>query len=122
MNAADAIKLATLLDRVAELAEKIGTPLQCEVGPKFIRLVQGGDGLGRSVHAFVDITNGDIIKAAGWKAPQKGKHGLAVRGNLLDDKDFQRILSVADKYGSYLYAGGPGIRSSKSVPHGPVTP
>lgn len=120
MNAADAMKLAILLDRIQELAEAINSrpsthgsnylnsdrpfTLECEVGQRFIRLVTGTvEARDRSVHAFVDITNGDIIKSAGWKAPQKGKHGLAVRGNLLDTADFDRLLKVADRYGSYLY-------------------
>lgn len=118
MNSSDAIKLAILLDRITELGTAIGEPIECEVGQRFIRLVIGAPG-NRHVHAFVDLSTGDIIKAAGWKAPQKGKNGLAVRGNLTDDADFARILGVADKYGSYLYAGGPGIRSSKSVPKTP---
>lgn len=33
-----------------------------------------------SVHCFVDTTNGDVLKAAGWKKP--AKHA---RGNLNDD-------------------------------------
>jgi hypothetical protein len=104
MNAADAIRLATILDRVNDLAEAIGTPLEAEVGQRFIRLVAGtAENHDRYVHAFVDRNTGDLIKAAGWKAPQKGVNGLAVRGNLLDDADFDRILKVADRYGSYLY-------------------
>lgn len=102
MNAADARQLTAILDRVNDLAGAIGTPLEAEVGQRYIRLVIDSHGQ-RHVHAFVDRTNGDIIKAAGWKAPQKGVHGLAVRGNLLDTVDFARILSVADQYGSYLY-------------------
>jgi hypothetical protein len=68
-------------------------------GQRFLRIVmtvsQAG---GRSVHAFVDSTNGDLLKAAGWKAPAKG-----ARGNLLDDADFQRILDGCDWAGGYLY-------------------
>ena len=33
----------------------------------------------RSVHSFVDLRTGDILKAASWKAPAKG-----VRGNVAD--------------------------------------
>ena len=32
-------------------------------------------GEGRSVHSFVDLTNGDILKAASWKAPAKHARG-----------------------------------------------
>jgi len=99
-TAADAIRLATILDRVGELAEAIGKPLDCEVGKRYIRLVlsHNDDGSGRYVHAFVDIATGDLLKAAGWKAPAKG-----ARGNLLDDESFAAVLAKADPYGSYLY-------------------
>ena len=104
-TAADSIRLTILFDRIQELADKLGVTFECEVGQKFIRIVQStSNSGGRHVHAFVDITNGDLIKAAGWKAPAKGVNGLAVRGNLIDVTDFARILSVADRYGSYLYA------------------
>jgi hypothetical protein len=97
VNAADAIRLATILDRVNDLSQAIGTPLEAEVGKRYIRLVIDWGGQ-RSVHAFVDIITGDLLKAAGWKAPAKG-----ARGNVLDDESFARTLKVADKYGSYLY-------------------
>lgn len=50
-------------------------------GVKFIRIVatRGGQ---RSVHCFIDRSNGDVLKAAGWKAP--AKHA---RGNIYDDKN-----------------------------------
>lgn len=43
-------------------------------GPKNIKVVRGC-----SVHCFVDRTNGDVLKAASWKAP--AKHA---RGNIFD--------------------------------------
>lgn len=48
-----------------------------EVGVKYARLVQtGADGnTSRSAYAFVNLENGDILKAAGWKAPAKGARG-----------------------------------------------
>ena len=33
-----------------------------------------------SVYCFIDLSNGDILKAAGWKAPAKG-----ARGNIFND-------------------------------------
>jgi len=41
--------------------------------------VNGGQPSSRSVWGFVDLSNGDILKAAGWKAP--AKHA---RGNIFD--------------------------------------
>jgi hypothetical protein len=56
-------------------------------GKKYARLVSHREGnreAGGSAYGFVDLTNGDILKAAGWKAP--AKHA---RGNI-------RVGSVAD--------------------------
>ena len=47
-------------------------------GPKFIRIVDAGPGQ-RSVHCFLDY-QGNIYKAAGWKAP--AKH---IRGSIFDE-------------------------------------
>lgn len=75
-----------------------------EYGRRFTRIVVEGKNQ-RHVHAFVDMTNGDVIKAAGWKAPQKGKYGLAVRFNLVDDESRERGFRSIDPYGKYLYDG-----------------
>lgn len=107
MNAADAIRLAVILDRIQDLSKAIGKVIVPEVGQRFIRLVTYHNEAaltGAYVHAFVDSTNGDLIKAAGWKAPQKGVNGLAVRFNLLDDESFALCLSKAQASSAYLYA------------------
>ena len=44
---------------------------------KYVKVIRGG-----SVHCFVDKTNGDVLKAAGWKAP--AKHA---RGNIFDSNN-----------------------------------
>lgn len=49
-------------------------------GGKYFKIVQGLEGKGKSVIAFVDKQTGDIYKAAGWAKP--AKHA---RGNVLDD-------------------------------------
>ncbi|KKM97140.1 hypothetical protein LCGC14_1171090 [marine sediment metagenome] len=49
------------------LAPKITTM----TGNRYVRVVIGG----RSVHCFVDMTTGDVLKAAGWKAPAKNPRG-----------------------------------------------
>lgn len=73
-----------------------------EYGRRFARIVED-NGTQRFVHAFVDLTNGDVVKAAGWKAPQRGVNGLAVRFNLLDDESRENCFARCGSYG-YLYA------------------
>lgn len=63
-------------------------------GKKYFKIVQVSNQ--RSVHAFVDRSNGDIYKAATWNAPAKG-----VRFNIL--KDLETLRSRADCFGGYLY-------------------
>ena len=55
-----------------------GITLVAERGKRFIRIVAEGNGQ-RSAWAFVDMTNGDVLKADGWKGPAKG-----ARGNIFD--------------------------------------
>ena len=52
-------------------------PVTFQRGPKYARIVLT-NGPSRSVHCFVNLSNGDILKAAGWKAPYKG----GARGNI----------------------------------------
>ena len=49
-----------------------------------------------SVHAFIDPTNGNIYKAAGWASPANG-----VRYNIFENNFLDRVKP--DPYGSYLY-------------------
>ena len=52
-----------------------------EVGRKYARVVKHDQLNGsRSVHTFVNLDNGDILKSGGWSAPQKN----GVRGNIFD--------------------------------------
>jgi hypothetical protein len=72
-------------------------------GRKFVRIVMTthtdrdtGNRRGASVHAFVDLATGDLLKAASWKVPAKGP-----RGNILTDQE-----EVRDRFtwsGGYLY-------------------
>ena len=48
-----------------------------KVNKKYIRVVCGG-----SVHCFVNLENGDVLKAASWSAPAK-----IARGNIFDDNN-----------------------------------
>lgn len=51
------------------------------LGKRYARVVRREAGRpGGSAHCFVDMTNGDVLKAASWKAP--AKHA---RGNIFDE-------------------------------------
>lgn len=50
-------------------------------GKKYARLVTQRDGTNRSAMGFIDLTNGDILKADGWKAPAKHARGNIRVGN-----------------------------------------
>ena len=53
-------------------------------GSRYWKVVRGS-----SVHCFVDATNGDVLKAASWKAPAKG-----ARGNIFDEHNGLARMSV----------------------------
>ena len=59
--------------------------IMLELKQKYAKIVKV-DGLNgqQSVHSFVDMSNGDIIKG-NWKAPIRTKKGLAVRGTIYGD-------------------------------------
>lgn len=63
--------------------------ISVENGVKNVRIVRD-DGSQRSVHCFIQKDNGDILKAAGWKAP--AKHA---RGNIYVD-----LLKGVTEYGA----------------------
>lgn len=53
--------------------------IELQQGKKYMRVVRREAGCGGgSVHCFIEVSTGDIYKAAGWKTP--AKH---VRGNIL---------------------------------------
>ena len=66
-------------------------------GKKYVKIVRARAGeAGGSVHCFVDMTNGDVLKAASWKAP--AKHA---RGNIFDEHNG---LGSMGEYGpAYLH-------------------
>ena len=68
-----------------------------ESGRKYYKLIHK-DGISRSVHCFIDKSNGNVYKSASWKAPAKG-----VRYNLLDDNSRELCYSKCDPFGGYLY-------------------
>ena len=66
-----------------------------DYGKKYARVVHA-NGVQRSVHTFVNMINGDILKSGGWSAPAPN----GVRGNIFEN-DFG--ASVVNEYGaSYL--------------------
>lgn len=58
-------------------------PVTLEVGSKNVRVVQHTGT--ESVYCFVNIETGDILKAAGYKAPAKG-----ARGNIFNPETYKR--------------------------------
>lgn len=69
-------------------------PVTVEPGSKYIRVVQTA-GNSRSVSCFVEKSTGNILKAAGWKAPAKG-----ARANIFKPETF---VGKVDSHGSWLY-------------------
>lgn len=50
-----------------------------------------------SVHSFIDMSNGDILKAASWDSPERTGKTKGVRGNIFSE-DFGQ--SKVTKYGT----------------------
>lgn len=74
-----------------------------EYGRKFVR-VGHDNGVQRFVHSFVELETGDVIKAAGWKAPQKRANGTwATKYNLGTPEGLARLIAEMDWSGHYLY-------------------
>jgi hypothetical protein len=90
-----------------EFARKSGEHFAVEMprkGQRYFRIVQVGPHQ-HSVHAFVEIETGKLIKTAGWKGPAKYSNGeLASKYNLLDDESFALVLEKCDTHTGYLYA------------------
>lgn len=72
---------------------------EIETGKKYHKIVMIDGGGQRSVHCFVDKKTGQVYKSASWKSPAKG-----VRYDMRLIEDRERILSVCDWAGGYLYA------------------
>jgi hypothetical protein len=73
----------------------VGTPeVTVELGRKYARVV-----VGDSVHTFVNKENGDILKAASFRAPAKN----GVRGSIFAE-DFG--MSCVGPYGALYITGG----------------
>ena len=56
-----------------------------DYGKKYAKVVKLDNLNGaRSVHSFINMSNGDILKG-NWKTPVRTKKGLAIRGNIFAD-------------------------------------
>ena len=72
-----------------------GSCITNDYGKRYVKLIIKNKYGHESVYGFIDQTNGDILKAASWKAP--AKHA---RGNIYDENTYS---SAATTYGiSYL--------------------
>ena len=65
-------------------------------GPRFVRITKTEGNptnpVSRSVYAFVDMTDGSILKTSSWTAPTRSKGGaLAVRGNIYDETTYKNF-------------------------------
>ena len=70
--------------------------MRVELGRKYAKVWKGN-----SIHTFVNLTNGDILKAASYKAPAPN----GVRGNIFDEDCGMHCVGP---YGA-LYVNGPNI-------------
>lgn len=68
-------------------------------GRKYLRMeMTTGSNRSRSVHLFIDATNGDILKPATWHKPAKN-----ARFNLFEHDSLQTMLERFNWAGGYLY-------------------
>ncbi len=68
-------------DRAGYTLESLRQVITIEPGRKYARIVQSdSNGSSRSVHSFINLQNGDILKAESWKKPARHR-----RGNLYQD-------------------------------------
>ncbi len=76
-------------DKHMERYESLEKPeISYTEGKRYVKLIRANHpGQGGSVHCFVDMTNGDVLKAAGWNKP--AKHA---RGNIFDDHNGLRLM------------------------------
>jgi hypothetical protein len=63
-----------------EFPQSPATKVSYEIGRRYVRIVKHNSWDQKSVHSFIDSTNGDILKGS-WKAPV----ARGVRGNIYAD-------------------------------------
>jgi hypothetical protein len=71
-----------------------GTKIEVDYGRKYAKIVRASKSGSRSVHSFIEISTGNILKAANWNAP--AKH---VRGNVnAPDKGMSAVTAISANY------------------------
>ena len=73
---------AKFLKEIDGSKDKFG--IEFEAGSKYVKVVSISGGGSRSVHCFVEKANGNILRAASWKAPARN----FVRGNVYDQESY----------------------------------
>lgn len=58
-------------ERYASYAPRQSAALSAEDGPKYTRIVITGNHGGRSAFCFIEKSTGNVLKASGWKTPEK---------------------------------------------------
>ena len=79
-NAMNTAALETLVAHLATVAK--GYTLSVEVGPRYARIAKCDGGSTRTAYGFVDMSTGDLLKAASFRSPAKGVRGNALTGDL----------------------------------------
>lgn len=67
--------------------------LTVDLGRRYARIVKNESSSSRSVHCFVDLTNGDVLKSESWKKP--AKHA---RGSIFSAKNGEEAITA---YGAH---------------------
>ena len=61
--------------------------IKATIGKKFAKVIKVGSQ--KSVHTFINMENGDILKAGTWKAPQAN----GVRGNIFASDNGANVVN-----------------------------
>ena len=85
--------------RFAKLHKERGSKVVARKASKYYRVENNEMGKAGSIHAFIEISTGDIFKPASFKAPAKG-----ARGNVTDQRYIDYVAKYPDAYyGGHLY-------------------
>lgn len=68
----------------------IGTKIGYELGKRYAKLIAHAGNGQRSAFGFVDMTTGDVYKAASWRGPERN----FVRGNVHTMTESKWIYSI----------------------------